>query len=146
MVLLASVLAAIASQAGLGTAPSVRVPDYELVTPLELPLILVFGACCGLVSASCTYSNKVSCSLCCGLLLSSLGLCQLRRSNAGDSGACIMLTARRTYSQEGDVTLASGDCHEQPILCQLRSPSQLLRLLLVLQTCCGSLQRLVCCS
>lgn len=58
MVLLASVLAATASQAGLGSTPSVRVPDYELVTPLELPLILVFGACCGLVSASCTYSNK----------------------------------------------------------------------------------------
>lgn len=59
MVLLASVLAAITSQAGLGSTPAVRVPDYELVTPLELPLILVFGACCGLVSASCTYSNKV---------------------------------------------------------------------------------------
>ena len=68
MVLLASVLAAVASQAGLGSMPSVRVPDYELVTPLELPLILVFGACCGLVSASCTYSNKVGCSLCWGLL------------------------------------------------------------------------------
>ena len=68
MVLLASVLAAVASQAGLGSTPSVRVPDYELVTPLELPLILVFGACCGLVSASCTYSNKVTCPLCWGPL------------------------------------------------------------------------------
>lgn len=97
MVLLASVLAATASQAGLGSTPSVRVPDYELVTPLELPLILVFGACCGLVSASCTYSNKVR--------LHPVA-CQL------------------DAQQQGHVTLAFGGCHERPSLCQLRCPSQ----------------------
>ena len=60
MVLLASVLAAIVSQAGLGQAPAVRVPDYQLQSILELPLILGFGACCGAVSASFAYSNQVS--------------------------------------------------------------------------------------
>ena len=59
MVLLASVLSAIVSQAGLGQAPAVRVPDYQLQSLLELPLILGFGACCGVVSASFAYSNKV---------------------------------------------------------------------------------------
>lgn len=59
MVLLASVLAAIVSQAGLGQAPAVRVPDYQLQSILELPLILAFGACCGAVSASFAYSNQV---------------------------------------------------------------------------------------
>ena len=60
MVLLASVLAAIVSQAGLGQAPAVRVPDYQLQSLYELPLILGFGACCGAVSASFAYSNQVS--------------------------------------------------------------------------------------
>ena len=59
MVLLASVLAAIVSQAGLGMVPAVKVPDYQLQSILELPLILAFGACCGLVSASFAYSNQV---------------------------------------------------------------------------------------
>lgn len=59
MVLLASVLAAIVSQAGLGQAPAVRVPDYQLQSLYELPLILGFGACCGAVSASFAYSNQV---------------------------------------------------------------------------------------
>lgn len=63
MVLLASVLAAIVSQAGLGQAPAVRVPDYQLQSILELPLILAFGACCGAVSASFAYSNQVTADL-----------------------------------------------------------------------------------
>ena len=76
MVLLASVLAAIVSQAGLGQVPAVRVPDYQLQSLYELPLILGFGACCGAVSASFAYSNQVHtrcyycgccgcCSCCC---------------------------------------------------------------------------------
>ena len=59
MVLLASVLAAIVSQAGLGMVPAVKVPDYQLQSALELPVILIFGACCGLVSASFAYTNQV---------------------------------------------------------------------------------------
>lgn len=72
MVLLASVLAAIVSQAGLGQAPAVRVPDYQLQSILELPLILGFGACCGAVSASFAYSNQV---------LSACALTVLRQAN-----------------------------------------------------------------
>jgi H+/Cl- antiporter ClcA len=59
-VLLASVLAAVVSQAGLGSAPAFRVPDYTLTTPFELPLFVVFGILCGGVSAVSTYSNEVA--------------------------------------------------------------------------------------
>lgn len=80
MVLLASVLAAIVSQAGLGMVPAVKVPDYQLQSALELPLILIFGACCGLVSASFAYSNQVGCawsqSCCCGPVLIFAACCE----------------------------------------------------------------------
>ncbi len=59
-VLLASVLAAVVSQAGLGSAPAFRVPTYTLATPFELPLFLVFGILCGAVSSVSTYSTKVN--------------------------------------------------------------------------------------
>ena len=59
-VLLASVLAAVVSQAGLGSAPAFRVPDYTLTTPFELPLFVVFGILCGGVSAVSTYSIEVA--------------------------------------------------------------------------------------
>lgn len=57
-------LAAVVSQAGLGSAPAFRVPDYTLTTPLELPLFLVFGILCGAISAVSTYSTEVSSLLC----------------------------------------------------------------------------------
>eukprot|EP00884_Botryococcus_braunii_P014568 jgi/Botrbrau1/23111/Bobra.0243s0045.1 len=60
MVLLASVLAAIVSQAGLGVAPAFRVPDYQLQSVYELPLVLLLGGLCGLLSASFSFSNKVA--------------------------------------------------------------------------------------
>lgn len=60
--LLASVLAAVVSQAGLGQAPAFKVPDYELQSLYEIPLFLVFGILCGLVSAAFTYSCKVTAS------------------------------------------------------------------------------------
>lgn len=60
MVLLASVLAAIVSQAGLGSSPAFRVPDYRLESLLELPLYLIFGAVCGVVSSSFTYSLQAT--------------------------------------------------------------------------------------
>lgn len=62
-VLLASVLAAVVSQAGLGSAPAFRVPTYTLATPFELPLFLVFGILCGAVSSVSTYSMKVNISV-----------------------------------------------------------------------------------
>ena len=60
MVLLASVLAAVVSQAGLGSSPAFRVPDYRLESLLELPLYLLFGSICGLVSSSFSYSLKIT--------------------------------------------------------------------------------------
>lgn len=52
MVLLASVLGAIVSQAGLGSSPAFLVPDYRLESLFELPLFIVFGAICGVVSSA----------------------------------------------------------------------------------------------
>lgn len=60
MVLLASVLAALVSQAGLGSSPAFRVPEYRLESLYELPLYLLFGAICGAVSASFSYSARVT--------------------------------------------------------------------------------------
>jgi H+/Cl- antiporter ClcA len=60
MVLLASVVAAVVSQAGLGSSPAFRVPEYRLQSMYELPLYLVFGALCGAVSASFSYSARVA--------------------------------------------------------------------------------------
>ena len=60
MVLLACVLSATVSQAGLGATPSIRVPpEYELQSLYELPLVLLCGACCGLVSAAFLSANEV---------------------------------------------------------------------------------------
>jgi H+/Cl- antiporter ClcA len=60
MVLLASVVAAVVSQAGLGSSPAFRVPEYRLQSLYELPLYLVFGALCGAVSATFSYSARVT--------------------------------------------------------------------------------------
>ncbi|KAI3429266.1 hypothetical protein D9Q98_005363 [Chlorella vulgaris] len=60
MVLLASVLAAVVSQAGLGSSPAFTVPEYRLESLYELPLYLLFGAICGIVSASCSFSTRVA--------------------------------------------------------------------------------------
>ncbi|KAG7666594.1 putative Chloride channel protein CLC-f [Nannochloris sp. 'desiccata'] len=60
MVLLASVVAAVVSQAGLGSSPAFRVPEYRLQSLYELPLFLVFGMVCGAVSASFSYSARVA--------------------------------------------------------------------------------------
>ncbi len=61
--LLASVSAAVVSQAGLGSAPAFRVPTYSLASPFELPLFLLFGTLCGAVSSIATYSTEVCCIL-----------------------------------------------------------------------------------
>ena len=61
-VLLASVVAAIVSQAGLGASPAFRVPDYELQSIWEMPLVLALGGLCGLVSAASSASSTVRCS------------------------------------------------------------------------------------
>ena len=59
MVLLASVVAAIVSQAGLGDSPAFRVPPYQLQSLWELPLVLLLGSTCGLVSIGFSYCSEV---------------------------------------------------------------------------------------
>ncbi|KAG6553623.1 hypothetical protein Mapa_004537 [Marchantia paleacea] len=54
MVLLSSVLASVVSQAGLGSDPAFRIPPYDFRSPTELPLYLLLGILCGLVSVTLT--------------------------------------------------------------------------------------------
>jgi len=59
MVLLASVVAAIVSRAGLGDNPAFRVPPYQIQSILELPLVMLLGSTCGLVSVGFSYCSEV---------------------------------------------------------------------------------------
>ena len=47
-------------QAGLGASPAFRVPEYQLQSTFELPLVLVLGALCGAVAAAFKVSSQVS--------------------------------------------------------------------------------------
>ena len=59
MVILASVLATVASKAVIGTLPSVDVPPFELVDFVELPLYLPLGLACGVTAAALRKMNVV---------------------------------------------------------------------------------------
>ncbi|KAJ0987163.1 hypothetical protein J5N97_005519 [Dioscorea zingiberensis] len=50
MVILSSVIASVISEVGLGSDPAFIVPDYDFRSPSELPLYLLLGILCGLVS------------------------------------------------------------------------------------------------
>ncbi|KAF8013279.1 hypothetical protein BT93_I1201 [Corymbia citriodora subsp. variegata] len=50
MVILSAVIASIVSEVGLGSQPAFKVPLYDFRSPGELPLYLLLGALCGLVS------------------------------------------------------------------------------------------------
>ncbi|CAO2178594.1 unnamed protein product [Urochloa humidicola] len=50
MVILSSVIASVISEIGLGSDPAFTVPDYDFRSPTELPLYLLLGVFCGLVS------------------------------------------------------------------------------------------------
>ncbi|CAN8327777.1 unnamed protein product [Cochlearia groenlandica] len=50
MVILSAVTASVVSEIGLGSEPAFKVPDYDFRSPGELPLYLLLGALCGLVS------------------------------------------------------------------------------------------------
>ncbi|XP_022946999.1 chloride channel protein CLC-e [Cucurbita moschata] len=52
MVILSAVIASAVSQVGLGVEPAFKVPEYDFRSPSELPLYLLLGALCGLVSLS----------------------------------------------------------------------------------------------
>ena len=51
-------------QAGLGASPAFRVPEYQLQSTFELPLVLVLGALCGLVAAAFRVSSQVKPNSC----------------------------------------------------------------------------------
>ncbi|KAL0726065.1 hypothetical protein Bca4012_022158 [Brassica carinata] len=59
IVILSAVIASVVSEIGLGSEPAFKVPDYDFRSPGELPLYLLLGALCGLVSLAlsrCTSS------------------------------------------------------------------------------------------
>ncbi|KAK1576098.1 hypothetical protein Q3G72_010932 [Acer saccharum] len=49
-VILSSVIASVVTQVGLGSQPAFKVPEYDFRSPGELPLYLLLGVLCGLVS------------------------------------------------------------------------------------------------
>ncbi|KAL9231610.1 hypothetical protein vseg_006814 [Gypsophila vaccaria] len=54
MVILSAVIASVLSQVGLGTEPAFKVPDYDFRSLTELPLYLLLGILCGVVSLALT--------------------------------------------------------------------------------------------
>ncbi|XP_008796568.2 chloride channel protein CLC-e isoform X2 [Phoenix dactylifera] len=52
MVILSSVIASVISEIGLGSDPAFTVPEYDFRSPSELPLYLLLGILCGLVSVT----------------------------------------------------------------------------------------------
>ncbi|XP_047061314.1 chloride channel protein CLC-e-like [Lolium rigidum] len=50
MVILSAVIASVVSEIGLGSDPAFTVPEYDFRSPTELPLYLLLGIFCGLVS------------------------------------------------------------------------------------------------
>ncbi|MBA0591623.1 hypothetical protein Gorai_008629 [Gossypium raimondii] len=50
MVILSAVIASVISEVGLGSEPAFKVPEYDFRSPGELPLYLLLGLLCGLVS------------------------------------------------------------------------------------------------
>ncbi|RZB66693.1 Chloride channel protein CLC-e isoform B [Glycine soja] len=50
MVILSAVIASVVSEIGLGSQPAFKVPEYDFRSPGELPLYLLLGILCGLVS------------------------------------------------------------------------------------------------
>ncbi|KAK2984474.1 hypothetical protein RJ640_026961 [Escallonia rubra] len=63
MVILSAVIASVISEIGLGSEPAFTVPDYDFRSPSELPLYLLLGILCGLVSLTfswCTSFMRVT--------------------------------------------------------------------------------------
>ncbi|XP_027332163.1 chloride channel protein CLC-e isoform X2 [Abrus precatorius] len=50
MVILSAVISSVVSEIGLGSEPAFKVPEYDFRSPGELPLYLLLGILCGLVS------------------------------------------------------------------------------------------------
>uniref|UniRef100_A0A803LNV0 Chloride channel protein n=2 Tax=Chenopodium quinoa TaxID=63459 RepID=A0A803LNV0_CHEQI len=54
MIILSAVIASVLSEVGLGAEPAFKVPDYDFRSASELPLYLLLGILCGLVSLALT--------------------------------------------------------------------------------------------
>ncbi|XP_074285210.1 chloride channel protein CLC-e-like [Silene latifolia] len=54
MVILSAVIASVLSEVGLGAEPAFKVPDYDFRSVTELPLYLLLGILCGVVSLTLT--------------------------------------------------------------------------------------------
>ncbi|KAK6946559.1 Chloride channel, voltage gated [Dillenia turbinata] len=52
VVILSAVIASVVSEVGLGSEPAFKVPQYDFRSPSELPLYLLLGVLCGLVSVA----------------------------------------------------------------------------------------------
>ncbi|KAL8260814.1 hypothetical protein R6Q59_024863 [Mikania micrantha] len=57
-VILSAVIASVVSEIGLGSEPAFRVPDYDFLSPTELPLYLLLGIFCGVVSLSLSWCTS----------------------------------------------------------------------------------------
>ncbi|KAK6161630.1 hypothetical protein DH2020_005011 [Rehmannia glutinosa] len=58
MVILSAVIASVISEIGLGSQPAFAVPVYDFRSPSELPLYLLLGVLCGLVSVGLSKSTS----------------------------------------------------------------------------------------
>ncbi|XP_004491649.1 chloride channel protein CLC-e isoform X2 [Cicer arietinum] len=57
-VILSAVIASVISEIGLGSQPAFKVPDYDFRSPAELPLYLLLGILCGLVSLTLSWCTS----------------------------------------------------------------------------------------
>ncbi|XP_052140352.1 chloride channel protein CLC-e isoform X2 [Oryza glaberrima] len=60
MVILSAVIASVVSEIGLGSDPAFTVPEYDFRSPTELPLYLLLGIFCGLVSTTLSRCTALS--------------------------------------------------------------------------------------
>ncbi|KAL4392916.1 chloride channel protein CLC-e isoform X2 [Arachis ipaensis] len=58
MVILSAVIASVVSEIGLGSEPAFKVPEYDFRSPGELPLYLLLGILCGLVSLALSWCTS----------------------------------------------------------------------------------------
>ncbi|MED6173219.1 hypothetical protein PIB30_057203 [Stylosanthes scabra] len=58
MVILSAVIASVVSEIGLGSEPAFKVPEYDFRSPGELPLYLLLGVLCGLVSSALSWCTS----------------------------------------------------------------------------------------
>ncbi|KZV34790.1 chloride channel protein CLC-e [Dorcoceras hygrometricum] len=64
MVILSAVIASVISEVGLGSEPAFAVPVYDFRSPSELPLYLLLGVICGLVSIALSKATSFMLVLC----------------------------------------------------------------------------------